>query len=175
MLDPQSSADQSPRSRRVRQPGGRGPCDDVTPRRHDPRGCASADGNRASCADVGCWAEKYACSRVVLFHKYRVLAWSVFAPVLVRGHAAPVDTVRLLDNTHRHACWSNQAGALRLVHNSRRTCLIAFAGQPGTCCGQPLDPQPKCLLASAPPVVSRWSVSPKDRSVPVVLEPDILL
>ncbi len=48
----------------IRRPDGCGPCDGATPEWRDRRGCASADGNRASCGDDGCSAGTYACSRV---------------------------------------------------------------------------------------------------------------
>ena len=53
-------------SKRLRQTVLCDPCDDVprgSPGRH---GCASADGTRGSAHDGGCWAGKYACSRLDL-------------------------------------------------------------------------------------------------------------
>ena len=47
----------------VRRPGGCGPCGGATPEWRGRRGCASADGNRASCDGDGCSAGTYACSR----------------------------------------------------------------------------------------------------------------
>ena len=107
----------------VRRPGGCGPCGDATPGWRGRRGCASADGNRASCDDDGCSAGTYACSRVCspgvggvtrpvlgpglgdsdrvgprlsagTAHPRRTTASRSDERVLVvvRGHAAPVDT-----------------------------------------------------------------------------------
>lgn len=48
--------------RRLKQRGGRGPYDGGWPRWTAPRECACEGGNRASCGDVGCWAETCALS-----------------------------------------------------------------------------------------------------------------
>jgi hypothetical protein len=47
----------------LKQPAGCGPCADERPGLPGRHGCASGDGNRASCGDAGCSAGTYACSR----------------------------------------------------------------------------------------------------------------
>ncbi len=47
----------------LKQPAGCGPCADERPGLPGRHGCASGDGNRASCGDAGCSAGTCACSR----------------------------------------------------------------------------------------------------------------
>jgi hypothetical protein len=97
-------------ARRLRLPGGRDPCGGGWTGSRARRGCASAGGIRGSCADAGCSAGTYACSRVspvegmgtvrdrvgetrghqLTRHLGRQLAPRAREPR--RGHAAPVDT-----------------------------------------------------------------------------------
>jgi hypothetical protein len=49
-------------SARLRPPGAGDPFAAGSTALHGPLAYACADGNRASCADAGCWAETYACS-----------------------------------------------------------------------------------------------------------------
>jgi hypothetical protein len=113
----------------LRRPGAGDPSAAGSTAPHGPLAYACADGNRASCADAGCWAETYACSLGTAPDRDRC-AHGVAATTTRHPVQAPGDP---------GAGTTQSSNAVRLVDDTARSTLRSTEPRPPT--GQP-EPEP---------------------------------
>ena len=131
-------ADSTPGCSRLRQRGGCDPCDGGTTGWSGRRGCASAGGSRGSCADGGCSAGTYACSRDSLHSRgwaeksdHRMARWAT----LVDQHRAPTtlwtSPRSVVDMRHRSTPVSTCQRYALAVHRVNSASTVEWPGRGG--------------------------------------------
>jgi hypothetical protein len=130
----------------LRQPGAGDPSAAGSTAPTYRRGCASAGGSRASCADAGCWAETYACSLRTAPDRMNRSCLGVVATTTVTTRFTRRPRQGQAHDSRRT---QSDLKTIRSASRQRQTHAMpaSFEIARGTC-GQPLAVGPESLLPS---------------------------